>query len=163
MSAVRSSRNKITGFGSLLHPIESIKKKYEATINTADFKAHYAERNNVGVITPFLDGLEAEYLLIHQLLLVRESEGLCSKLNKLAFLSDGEINNPIGFNSTQLPARFYHKGYNIEIFVQPLSGWSIVTTANIITNNLKVIPVQQTNTFLSVYDSLHSLLKTPEK
>ncbi len=155
---------KRTTVSILPHPIRAIKHKYAKFVTDANLKAHFADRNSVKIITPFLNGLHAEFILIDQLLFVKDAPGLVDQLVELGFsradVIFAEVNwkhAPTSHHLIDQTMRLYHVEYNIELYVQRDSDWKIVTTADIITTNLNTTHEFRTKAFLSVYDSLYTI------
>ncbi len=140
-------------------PIHSIRQWYNNVVAVNDFKVTFSDRNDSRVVIPFLSGLGAEYVLIDKLLIVCE-DNLFFKLEDLGFkieLNDLDYTElyttPISQNLIEESTRFYHIGFNIEIYLHLGSKWSTVTTAATISKDLK----GTNKTFNSVYDSLYNI------
>ncbi|RWZ87214.1 MAG: hypothetical protein EO766_11835 [Hydrotalea sp. AMD] len=149
-----------------LNPIKGITHWFNNVTSDSSFQDHFIIRNDVKVIKPFLDGINAEYKLIHQLLFVRNTPEVIKRLEELDFKLANDVFHGMKWNG--LPTskhlkdttiRLYHREYNIEIYLQPAESWSIVTSACIITDDLaKKDKIKVPDTFLSVYDSLLTIM-----
>lgn len=174
MSAVitNSSASKIAlKVGFELNPVTIFKRWYDNSTKESSFQSHFIGRNDIKVITPFLDGLGAEYKLVHQLLFVRKTDDLTTKLKELGFKSADEVfagmkwtGMPTSKHLKEITVRLYHNDYNIEVYLQPTESWSVVTSACTITDDLaKVNAIRVPETFLSVYDSLLTIMLGTKK
>lgn len=142
-------------------PIHSIRQWYNNVVAVNDFKVTFSDRNDSRVVIPFLSGLGAEYVLIDKLLIVCEDNlffkleelGFKIESNELGYTEWGGYTTPISINLIKDSTRFYHIGFNIEIYLHLGSKWSTVTTAATISKDLK----GNTKTFNSVYDSLYNI------
>lgn len=150
---------------SSLNPFSVAKKKYHAFLSDNDLKVKFSMRNDPKIVVPFLDGLHCDYIVLQQLVLVKEDEANSLMFSNLGFLvteTAVPTTYPISkaMQSTQLPdvVRLYQQAYDIEIHLVPAKYWSVATTAHKVAKDLKAPDENFLDYFLKVYASLLSLM-----
>lgn len=160
-------KDKATATTLSIKPISILKQKYDKGINTRAFKHHFFNRNDRKVITPFLKGIEAEFVSIDNLVFVQYSDSIINKLKDLGFvaifefLQKNEIPSKNDREFKELitsSVRLYNHEYNVEIYMMDNSVWPSIVAASVITADLKRTH-DETDTFVSVYTSLLKLSK----
>ena len=146
------------------NPLSYVKQTYNKRINARAFRFHFYQRNNVSVLTPFLKGIDAQFVIVDQQVFVKSSQEIINKLVDMGFVhifemlhdkqlsvkSDAEFKDLV-CNS----ARLYHLEYNMEVYLINQTNWTAITAANTIITDLK--PHDKLTTFVSVYNSLLKL------
>lgn len=146
--------------------VSLINQKYDRLLEVNTVKVRFDDRNNVNVIVPFLSGINAEFNMIDNYVVVRDSYAVATKLKELKFEQLGEFIDRYSldrkdnmFKSIIKGAcRYYNYEYNVEVYIIPNCNWNAVNSASVISHNLK-LGKRIVDTFLSIYSSLLFLEK----
>jgi hypothetical protein len=153
---------------SSLNPISVVKNKYQSFLKDSDAKVKFAIRNDPKIVVPFLDGLHCDYIVLQQLVLVKEDTNslMFSALGFMVTETVVPTTSPFvkAMRSTRLPdvVRLYQQSYDIEIHMVPAKYWSVATTAHKVAKDLKAPDENFLDYFLKVYDSLLNVMQTQQ-
>jgi hypothetical protein len=146
----------------------SVVQYYNNWTKSRSFKSRYANKNDSTIIVPFLTGLDADFVIVDNQVLVKSTDELTIKLTKMKFFELIEIvgKNSINANAIEftnaLPfnIRLYNQEYNMELhLIDNDEDWKLAKSAAIITNDLKLHSDDMVNNFKKVHKSLLKISK----
>lgn len=148
-------------------PLAWLKNKYKTFMIDNDTKVKFSLRNDIKVVTPFLDGLKCDYLILQQLVLVKDLDTIAfSQLVDLGFLPTSSVlpQNKILLKAiavTDVPysTRVYHQGYDVEIHLIPAKYWCVASTAHQVARELKAPDENFLDYFLKAYSTLITIMQ----
>lgn len=148
-------------------PIQLVRDKYDDMVKMNTFKVHFADRNDTKVIKPFLKGIHADYIQVNQVLLIKSSDTVLETLFDLQFqehdkIIDNKVCKELTLGKSVLDAlsqKLYNYDFNIEVYVVDANRWNLISTADIITNDLNPGLESKVKTFLTVLQSLLNVAK----
>lgn len=142
--------------------MERIKNAYRDYTDKSQFLYLFSTRNKLDAVKPFLDSLEAPYLIVTpELIVVDINPTVDDKLIRLGFVSTVSICPTIPYFKKLLKVtkdlftdRIYHSGYNFELYLVEPQDWDKIHLTKAIVDDLKTKDDMYFHTFIKVYNRL---------